>query len=563
MNLKSKLTLSFVSVLLVFSLVLFAFMYYEFGSLINDNIGERLTTTSQLGVSLINASFPGDWRVEGDKLYKGESLINGNTQLVDEIKNSTGFMATLFLNDTRVSTNVLDNGQRIEGTKASAEVMEAVLKNGKDYTGRTIVGGREAITYYSPIRDASGNTVGMWFVGMYQEDVTAKLGGITRFVILIFAGIMVIGSGLSYLLGHFLTRTIKEAAKHLKKISEGDFSLKLSDRILELKGEMGEISRAANEMHLAIVGMVTSIRKESATIDEAMSLSTRSLSELNAGIEDVSATTQELSAGMEQTAAAMEEMNATSSEIEANVERMAQKAQEGSRSAREISERADNLKQNAQKAIKSSREIYTKTREELQSAILQSQAIEKIQKLSDAVLDITAQTNLLSLNAAIEAARAGEAGRGFAVVADEIRKLAEDSKTAVGEIQEVTLAALEAVKNLVEGSEKVLSFMDKNVIRDYEVLVDTGEKYSQDARFIDNLVSDFSNTSEQLLLSINSMLRAIQEVTLSTNEGAQGTSAIAGKNTDIADRSSHVIELTAKAKAGSDALKDYVNRFVV
>ena len=149
--------------------------------------------------------------------------------------------------------------------------------------------------------------------------------------------------------------------------------------------------------------------------------------------------------------------------------------------------------------------------------------------LSNTILDITSQTNLLALNAAIEAARAGEAGRGFAVVADEIRSLAENSKNAANEIQKVTNDVILSVENLSINSQEILGFIDKTVISDYASMVNISDQYNKDAELVNDIVTDLSATTEQLSASIQNMVKAINEVTSATNEGALGTSNIAEK----------------------------------
>lgn len=380
------------------------------------------------------------------------------------------------------------------------------------------------------------------------------------------AGLAAVSAIFSILISVLIITNIKSRTRKIlaliKKTSEFDLT---SDGgyadFVHGKDEFSVIASAEIAARNEFRRIIEGVKNESSNVYNSVNATYTYISELNEQIEDVSATTEELSAGMQETAASTEEMNATSSEIEGSIEMIASRAQEGTLSAEEIKNRAVSLRSNAVISQDNAHKVYESTNENLRHAIEQSKAVEKISVLSDAILVITSQTNLLALNAAIEAARAGEAGKGFAVVADEIRKLAESSKNTVNEIQNVTRTVISSVENLLQSSGQVLEFIEKHVVNDYTALVETGDQYNRDAEVVSSLASEFSTTSENLLVSIRNMVKAINEISLATNEGAAGTADIARKTSVVVEKAGKAVAQVNSIKASSDKLAEMVSAF--
>ena len=117
----------------------------------------------------------------------------------------------------------------------------------------------------------------------------------------------------------------------------------------------------------------------------------------------------------------------------------------------------------------------------LKDAVKESQNVEQINSLTNDILDIANETNLLALNASIEAARAGEAGRGFSVVAEEISVLADSSRNTANNIQGISQVVNEAVQKLSDSAQQMLQFVDETVLTDYDSFVSIVNQYQTDA----------------------------------------------------------------------------------
>ena len=366
---------------------------------------------------------------------------------------------------------------------------------------------------------------------------------------------------IAIVVGKRIAKPIEETAKVIKQVSTGDFTVDINSKYTKRKDEIGLIANSLEDMILNIRNMIQNVMTESTNTGTVISKVYDSIGILQNQINDVANTTEQLSAGMEETAASSEEMNATVQEINNAAESIAIKAQDGAKTAEEINDRAKKLKSEVVVSQANAMNMLNEVKGKLENAINQSKSVSQITSLSDVILEITSQTNLLALNAAIEAARAGESGKGFAVVAEEIRKLADDSKNIATKIQEIIKVVEESVINLSSSSNQLLNFVSTDVTKDYNLMLISSDQYGIDASNVNDLILNFSANSEELLATIQNMGKAIEEITIATNEGASGVSNIAENTGVVLDKYSDIITDTTAVKEGSTKLIEAVSKF--
>ena len=387
---------------------------------------------------------------------------------------------------------------------------------------------------------------------LVKTNITAALIAIVVALVasLVFAGL--------------ISKPLKRVNKVIGQCASLDFTSQNElKKSMKQKDEIGDMSRAMEQMRQVLIGMVEKMSSVSGDLVTDADHLGEMVEVLENHSEKNSQTASALSDLMKCNQESARQIDNNVGGINENVQEINGQTQKGVEAVSKVIHNAEAMKASTEVASRKTTQMYQTLKEEAQAIMERSKEIDRINELTTGIVAITDQTELLALNASIEAARAGEQGKGFAVVAGEISNLAQQSNGLASSIMDTTEHIRSVTQDALLCMEKTVEFLQGTIIKDYENFLETSRVYLEDSKEIESNMAKISASVDLLHSMTEEIKGGIDEISQSINDSTRGISDVENQSRHLLEMVTKVYKLADQTKASSDDLSQVVDQFVI
>lgn len=565
LSIRYKILFPSTFLIILVCMVIGGYSYMKIQSSVIDMAAEEMALAAKIAAGSVNNTWlpdivPGS---EGSVTY---NLLLSQLRGLNE-KCGMLYMYTIYLEDGKCYYGVdtdESEGQCMVGEELDEdyEILLSVL-NGEVVSTKEIeqVNGKYLLSVYAPIYNEE-NIVGILGCDYDAQKTMERIKSTAQSVIIISLICMIAAIIIMNVIIQAILRNLFVINRKIYDLvnNEGDLTQTLN---VSSGDEMELIAGNINSLLSYMRGIMQNISANSNRINDSSHTMVDSLSNAELNITDVSATMEQMSAAMEETSASMNQIAESVNQIYGQVGAIYEKAGDGMEYTNRIRANASQIRTEAVESQDNAMKQVEEMTAAMNERIERSKAVREISELTENIISITEQTNLLSLNASIEAARAGEAGRGFAVVADEIGKLANSSSEAAERIQQVSSEVIAAVNDLSKEAEVMVAFINETTMSGYQNLVNTSGDYQNDAGSFYNMMDEFSHTSSDLRQNMDSIKEAVEAINVAVEESAKGVTNVSEMSVNLTEIVNSISEEAQGNQEIAGQLNNEVGKFKI